>query len=207
MQWMLQTIGFKCVEHFRSDDIPYPACLVKATRDILQKYIDEPVLILEDDLAYTDQCLFEIPDDADAMYLGLSEVGAHPIYNCDSGQSQFQYVSQHTVRIINMLSAHAVLYKSRRYKEAVIESMNNALENKTVNDIHFTRLQPRFNIYGGVKPMFYQSRVFNMTPSWNINVEDQTNIEIHITEDKKCIPVRRYGGKTDNVKYKHELGL
>lgn len=207
MLWMLEAIGFSqdSIEHFKSDPIPYPACLVKATRDILTKYIDIPVLILEDDLAYTNQCIFEIPPDTDAFYLGLSECAAHPVFPHTFGVSQFQYVTSNTVRVMNMLSAHAVLYKTRRYKEAVIEAMNSALSTGIVNDIQLARLQPAFNIYAGVKPMFYQSCVFNIVPSQHhIRVEDQTNIEIKITADKQCIPVRRYGGNTLHVKYPHE---
>lgn len=207
MLWMLESIGFTNIEHFKSDDIPYPRCLVKATLDILKKYIDEPVIILEDDVAYTDQCMFEIPDDTDAFYLGLSECAAHSTREHNAGVSEFEYISSsHTVRVKNMLSAHAVFYKTRRYKEAVIERMEQALAMNYTNDVSFTRLQPLYNVYAGVKPMFYQSRAFNITPFWNINVEDQTNIEIYIDEkEKKCIPIRRYGGKTETVKYNHEL--
>jgi hypothetical protein len=207
MLWMLEAIGFPAerIEHFKSDPIPYPACLVKATRDILEKYIDEPVLLLEDDLAYTNQCMFEIPENTDAFYLGLSECAAHPIYNYNHGRSQFEYVTPNTVRVLNMLSAHAVLYKTRRYKEAVIQGMDQALRTGFINDIMLTRLQPSFQIYAGVKPMFYQSRVFNILPPNQIHVEDQTNLEIHITESKQCIPVRKYGGPTLEIKYPHEL--
>jgi hypothetical protein len=207
MQWMLQAIGFpeSQIIHFKSDPIPYPACLVKATRDILEKYMDEPVLVLEDDLAYTNQCMFEIPADTDAFYLGLSECAAHPTRPCNYGVSQFQFVTPHTVRIMNMLSAHAVLYMTKRYKLAVIEVMNHALRSGIVNDVQLARLQPSYNVYGGVKPMFYQSRVFNIIPPVRPHVEDQTNIEIHITESKQCIPVRHYGGPTECIKYLHEM--
>lgn len=204
MLWMLQNIGFTNIEHFKSDTIPYPRCLVKATIDILKKYIDEPVIVLEDDIAYTDQCMFEIPEDTDAFYLGLSECAAHPTREHNAGMSEFEYVSPHTVRVKNMLSAHAVYYKTRRYKEAVIERMERALAMNFTNDVSFTRLQPLYNVYAGVKPMFYQSRAFNLTDTNTINVEDQTNIQIHISEDKQCSPVRRYGGKTVFVKYEHE---
>jgi hypothetical protein len=204
MLWMLQQIGFTNVEHFKSDDIPYPRCLVKATMDILKKYIDEPVLILEDDLAYTGNCTFEIPEDTDAFYLGLSECATHPVHEYNYGISQFSYVSNNTVRVENMLSAHAVYYKSRRYKEAVIERMERALTLNLTNDVSFTRLQPLYNVYAGVVPMFYQSRAFNLK-QFPCEVEDQTNIEIYIDKDKKCIPIRRYGGPTQSVKYKHEF--
>lgn len=205
MLWMLQSIGFTNIEHFKSDDIPYPRCLVKATLDILKKYIDEPVIVLEDDVAYTDVCMFEIPPDTDAFYLGLSECAAHPTREHNAGISQFEYVSPQTVRVKNMLSAHAVYYKTRRYKEAVIERMENALAMNYTNDVSFTRLQPLFNVYAGVKPMFYQSRAFNLTNGIDINVDDQTNIEIYIDKDKKCIPIRRYGGKTVYVNYIHDI--
>lgn len=205
MLWMLQSIGFTNIEHFKSDDIPYPRCLVKATLDILKKYIDEPIIVMEDDVAYTDQCMFEIPPDTDAFYLGLSECAAHPTREHNDGVSQFEYVSPHTVRVLNMLSAHAVYYKTRRYKEAVIGLLERAYAMNYTNDVSFTRLQPLFNIYAGVKPMFYQSRTMNLTNNIGINVEDQTNIEIHISADKQCIPVRRYGGKTVFAKYLHDL--
>ena len=201
MLWMLQTIGFTNIEHFKSDDIPYPRCLVKATLDILKKYIDEPIILLEDDVAYTDHCMFEIPDDTDAFYLGLSECAAHPVHEHNSGVSEIEYYSPHTVRVKNMLSAHAVFYKTRRYKEAVIERMERALALNLTNDVSFTRLQPFFNIYAGVIPMFYQSRAFNLTNSTGINVEDQTNVQIHISEDTSCKIVRRYGGKTVFANY------
>lgn len=207
MLWMLEAIGFPPdrIEHFKSDPIPYPACLVKATRDILEKYIDEPVLILEDDVAYTNQCMFDIPSDADAFYLGLSECAAHPVHPYNEGISQFRPVNTNTVRVLNMLSGHAILYKTRRYKLAVIEAMNVALQRGIVNDIQLARLQPSFNIYAGVKPMFYQSCVFNIVSPQYVHVEDQTDIEIKITDDNQCVPVRRYGGKTLHVKYPHEL--
>jgi hypothetical protein len=209
MLWLLQTLGFKHIEHFKSDDIPYPRCLVKATRDILQKYIDEPVLLLEDDVAYTDHCLVDIPDDADAFYLGLSESGAaestHPFRECDLCPSQFESISSlHTIQIKNMLSAHAVLYLTRRYKEAVIHAMNRALEHNWTNDISLARLQSHFCIYGSKIPVFYQSRAFNLTVGTCCNVEDQTNIQIEVHDDGKCVPVRRYGGKTAYTKYTHE---
>lgn len=205
MLWMLQSIGFTNIEHFKSDDIPYPRCLVKATLDILKKYIDEPVIVLEDDVAYTDQCMFEIPEDTDAFYLGLSECAAHTTREHNDGISQFEYKSPHTVRVKNMLSAHAVYYKTRRYKEAVIELMERAFMMNYTNDVSFTRLQPLYNIYAGVNPMFYQSRTFNLTNHIGINVEDQTNIQILISEDKQCVPLRRYGGKSVFTKYIHEI--
>jgi hypothetical protein len=206
MLWMLQQIGFTNVEHFKSDAV-YPQSLVQATIDILKKYIDEPVLILEDDVAYTNNCMIDLPEDADAFYLGLSECAGHPTLETNLGISQFEYFSPFTVRVKNMLSAHAVLYIDRRYKEAIIKALEKCLLLNYTNDVSISRVQPLFNVYAGTVPMFYQSRAFNLTPRWNINVEDQTNIEIYVHKDKKCIPIRRYGGLTALVQYKHELKM
>jgi hypothetical protein len=202
--WMLQSIGLTNIEHFKSGDI-YPRSLVQANIDVLKKYIDEPVLIVEDDIAYTDTCVIDLPEDADAFYLGLSECAGHPTLEKNEGLSQFEYVSPYTVRVKNMLSTHAVLYISRRYKEAIIKTLENCLTHNYNLDVSISRVQPLFNVFASTVPIFYQSRAFNLTPRWNINVEDNTNIEIIIDQDKKCTLVRRYGGKADLVKYKHEL--
>ena len=206
MLWLLETVGFSNIEHFKSENIPYPRGLVQATRDILKKYIDEPVLVLEDDIAYTGISTIDIPDGADAFYLGLSECAAHPVFQHHALElSKFEQTSsEHTVRILNMLSAHAILYLSRPYKEAVIEAMEYNLIRGYTNDVSIAHLQPSYNIYASKIPSFYQSRAFNPTHEFNINVEDQTNIQI-VVHDGKCIPVRRYGGKTACVKYLHDL--
>ena len=102
-------------------------------------------MIVEDDIAYTDNCIIDLPEDADAFYLGLSECGGHPTLETNDGVSQFEYVTPYTVRVKNMLSAHAVYYKTRRYKEAVIEKLEHALAMNYTNDVSFTRLQPLFN--------------------------------------------------------------
>jgi hypothetical protein len=205
ISWMLQSIGFTNIEHYKSNSDVYPRSLVQANIEILKKYIDEPVLIVEDDIAYTDNCIIDLPEDADAFYLGLSECAGHPTLETNVGISQFEYVSPYTVRVKNMLAAHAVLYISRRYKEAIIKTLENCVLHNYSSDVSISRVQPLFNVYAGTVPMFYQSRAFNLTPRWDINVEDNTNIQIMIDDDKKCILIRRYGGKAELVKYKHEL--
>jgi hypothetical protein len=208
MSWMLEAIGFppENIEHFKSEAIRYPQCLVKANIDILLKYIDTPVLILEDDLAYTEHGMVEIPDDADAVYLGLSELAGHPTMETYDGVSRFEHVEglSHTVRVLNMLATHAIFYKTRRYKEAVIHALEAAQMRNGTNDLAIARLQPLFRVYASRIPVFYQSRVFNPTPpGWECNVEDQTNIGIYVTDKKECVPFRRYGGKTMCTKYPH----
>ena len=46
---LLKKLGCKDVIHYKSGTEDYPNCLRKANIDILKKYIDEPILIVEDD--------------------------------------------------------------------------------------------------------------------------------------------------------------
>ena len=44
---LLHRIGFKSITHFKSSTEDYPTCLVKATTDILNQYMNnEPVIIV-----------------------------------------------------------------------------------------------------------------------------------------------------------------
>lgn len=45
MDNMLDTIGFKDFTHFKSSTENYPTCLNKATIDILENNLDNPILI------------------------------------------------------------------------------------------------------------------------------------------------------------------
>jgi hypothetical protein len=65
-----------------------------------------------------------------------------------------------------MLTTHAVLYKSRRYKEAVIEIMNGIVGKiGYFNDVAITRIQPSYRVYGYYHPFFYQSSKFGNVAS------------------------------------------
>ena len=174
MDDLLTKIGFTNIEHYTSGTQNYPSCLNDATVDILQHNLDEPVIILEDDVEWTG--IDEIVDeDADAIYLGISKCAGHPTENIDVGSSVFEKWSDSQVRIINMLSAHAILYKSKQYKMAVITKL---LEYKNIvyhTDVLISRIQPNFIVLACKKPLFYQSSRFN-TP----HVEHCTKFEIDI---------------------------
>ena len=57
-----------------------------------------------------------------------------------------------------MLSAHAVLYRSKVYKEKVIEALNSIIGKAGYHsDVAIARLQRSYRIYGYYFPFFYQS--------------------------------------------------
>ena len=171
---LLRRIGFKSITHFKSTTEQYPTCLVKATTDILnQNMNDEPILILEDDIEmYTESITnIDLPENTDAFYLGFSKDGGSKTRNSHEGPSIVGKISDTYIKIFNMLSAHAILYKSKRYKQRVVDALNEIVDKKGYyNDVVLSRLQSDYNIYGYYYPVFYQSVKYDNS----IGVENQT---------------------------------
>lgn len=163
MYELLHTIGFKSIRHYKSGSEAYPTCLVNATVDILNKHMnDEPLIILEDDIEmYKDldsETTIDMPDDCDAFYLGFSKSGGSKTRNSHEGSSIIEKISDKYIQIFNMLGGHAILYKSKRYKERVIKELTVIKEIKgSYNDVVMSRLHPDYKIYGFHYPLFYQS--------------------------------------------------
>jgi len=160
MDSMLATLGFKDIVHYKSGTDGWPKCLNDATVTILTTYMNEPILLLEDDVEFTGVSEFEFVHGADAIYFGLSRSAAHPTLNTSRGPSVFRQYSNTQVRVVNMLAAHAILYITPRYKQAVCDKIR--LNPTTCfNDIAMTRLQPEYRILANKKPSFFQSAKFN----------------------------------------------
>jgi hypothetical protein len=159
MDSLLTRIGFTRIEHYKSSTEAYPSCLVNATIDILQKNMDEPFIFLEDDVEFTDHDTVEIDASADAVYLGLSRFGGSKEINKWEGNAKFAPYSESQVRVLNMLSGHAILYISRRYKQAVIDILT--AYKGYYNDVLMSRIQADYMVLANKTPSFYQSAKFN----------------------------------------------
>ena len=190
MDLLLKNLGFKNVTMFKSGTEAYPTCLVQATIDVLTSRLDdEPFILLEDDVDVTEWWDLNkpliFPQDTDAMYLGFSKCGGSATLNLNDGPSQVSRISNTHIKIHNMLGAHAILYVSRRYKQAVLDEMYEILDKVGhLNDVALSRIQSKYNIYGYHYPMFYQSAAFD-------GPEDITkfryNFETHTPNDKDII--------------------
>jgi len=162
---LLTKMGFQSITHHKSGTESYPTCLVKATIDILKEHLDDDAFILlEDDVETFDvetvvhsEIDLEMPDNTDAFYLGFSKSGGHKSINSHDGWSQIEKISDKHIRILNMLSAHAILYKSKAYKTRVVDELEKVIQTPYYNDVVLARLHPEYNIYGYHYPLFYQS--------------------------------------------------
>ena len=166
---LLHKLGFKHVTMFKSGTETYPLCLTKANYDILNEHLnDEPFILMEDDLELSEwadlDMDFEMPADTDGFYLGLSRYAATHVENYSNGWNSYEVkdVSDKHVRILNMLSTHAILYASKKYKEAVMGMMEYAMNSSHMynHDVLIARIQPDFNVYAYRYPFFYQSDKF-----------------------------------------------
>jgi hypothetical protein len=163
METLIRQIGFPSerVEHYKSSTENYPDCLSKAVIAILTKYMEEPVLILEDDVEFTGVEEFDMVASSDAIYFGLSIAGGHASQNRADGPCQHTPFSESQVRVQNMLGGHAILYMTTAYKQAVIRSFEAHIGQRYHTDVLMSRLHPGFMILANKRPSFYQSSRFN----------------------------------------------
>jgi hypothetical protein len=137
-----------------TDGVPYSG-IAKSNAKALRAASSYPFILFEDDarpLAYRDS--IEVPNDADAVYLGLVAgfvpLGAEPVVGYDG-----------VYKVQSPFGIHAVVYVTKRYADAA-KTVADAVvtgqygdTSKSIVDVAYTDLANTFNIYA-VDPMFYQ---------------------------------------------------
>ena len=146
------------------DQGPYSGVLSMIS--IMQKRLQgefKPFILLEDDCSPTEWFRYKIPIpyDTDALYLGLSKYGLHPQLNHGIPQTECKAVEGYPelVRLLNMLSNHAILFMSKRWTENCLECFQKVVKcakNPREYDIEQCRTMSHFNVYGLRQPLFYQ---------------------------------------------------
>ena len=156
MKKLFKTCGFE--SHYRIDAEYTPNSLAGCS---LSHYnalneVEPPFILFEDDCIVKNfKPIIEIPDDADAVYLGISSWGR---MNSHSGPFvQYEDLGDGLLRIYNMLSAHAILYLNQEYVSLCSRISEQATSIADHQDIGFAEIQRYFNVYAFDDPMFYQS--------------------------------------------------
>lgn len=125
---------------------------------------NDPILILEDDVCDSQyyKNIVDVPADCDAIYFGYSNWAADPIRAkmsmLDSPASATK--KNNFYQIKNVTSAHAILYISKKYKEACAIEAKKYLYELSGNrhcDVVYAKLQNKFNVYATPQPYFYQN--------------------------------------------------
>jgi hypothetical protein len=116
-----------------------------------------PFIILEDDCVANLNFggSIDIPDDTDAMYLGISHWGRY--LNHSGPYVHIKKVNDECLKIYNMLATHAILYWTQDYVnicEKIAHYHGYQIENHV--DIGFAEVQKYFNVYALDNPLFKQ---------------------------------------------------
>ena len=120
-----------------------------------------PFLMLEDDITFTDGAeSVDVPDDADILYVGLS--------NCSMNDHQYHHSNYYTtvegypevVRIKHMLASHGILICSPLGAAAIQRTMLEIFLSDQPWDIPLAFLQPFYNVYALRKPWVYQDSAY-----------------------------------------------
>lgn len=156
---ILKNLGFTRVHRF--DAIRHEAgriigCAL-SHHAILSMDIEPPFIILEDDCALNRKFKneVEIPDNADALYLGISHWGR---YIGHSGPFvHITKINNEIVRVHNMLATHAIMYLSKEYVDVCRRvAYHHGYEIEDHLDIGFAEIHKLYNVYSFDEPIFRQ---------------------------------------------------
>tara|TARA_B100000035_G_scaffold126966_1_gene108055 strand:+ start:2868 stop:3509 length:642 start_codon:yes stop_codon:yes gene_type:complete len=158
VQKSLEQLGFKNIIRFSAhkETIGKKGCAISHVYALEE--VEPPFLLIEDDCLpkeFVDE--IEFPDDADAVYLGISSWGR---MNSHSGPFvQYGEVEEHPhlLRIYNMLSTHAILYLNSDYIDLCRRIAYQSYLIADHLDIGFAEVQRYYDIYAYDNPLFYQT--------------------------------------------------
>ncbi len=131
------------------------------------KQFDGPFLVLEDDVELTFlNSKINVPDDANAVYLGNSQHGlefnnAYPLYPEKPNNgitanvlSDVYSKNKDLYRVLSMSSAHAILYINDVYRTIVENSCKWGIEQNVCHDTYLATVQRLAYVYAYNEPMF-----------------------------------------------------
>lgn len=116
-------------------------------------------LILEDDCLPTQwyRDTFEVPDDADVVFLGIS-TGTTDVHT-----PKYEKLSDDIYKLNDMTSMHAVLYLTAAGRQWLKNAHDLTAEEKIGFDMATAKLMPTVKVYGLNRPLWYQSSVPEQT--------------------------------------------
>ena len=192
----LKFSSFARVPGFYSGDGPdhHRIGCAKSQISILKQMLDRedftPFILFEDDIDLRKNfnsldLLVDIPDDADALYLGLSVSGtgsgSHKSgWFCEPAVAGKYNNLNNIHKVTNMLNAHAILYLSKKYTETVYLAQHLALADSEIvaGDCAVAYyVNKNFNVFALDEPIFYQNDLmdrhfFTQDKSTNVTVDD-----------------------------------
>lgn len=161
--------GFFNIEFVRSvPDVSSTNSLSLTNLEILKKEMDsdKPFIIFEDDIEFSRHITeIDVPDDASAVYLGVSKwVYPHPYDTLL--KPNFQIIENNIcnikdydddlTQIAGVTSTHGILFKDRKYIRKFIDNMQPVMERCVAHDLVFATIHQEYTVYALKDPIVYQ---------------------------------------------------
>jgi len=159
IEQQLSDLGFKNVTRINAvEDKKNGRVGLSKSQLMALSQVSAPFIVLEDDADPNSfEPVIEVPDDADAVYLGNSQWG---LQSSHAGfYLKYKKVEGYPkiLRIFNMLSSHAILYLNQEYVRVCQRTTKYCAETYPMPmDVPFAMIQRFFNIYAVNDPMFIQ---------------------------------------------------
>jgi len=188
MRKLLKECGFETVIRVEGPYKPEnPPAGCAGAHHVGLSEIDPPFILFEDDcLLHNFKSVIEVPDNADAIYLGTSQWARY--FSFSGPFLHYDIENDDVVRVYNMLGGHAILYLTKDYVRMCQRISYHASEIIGYNqDTGFAEVQKYFNIYSVNDPFFKQSGYNNAVTSCKI-----TDVGIHVSDSQRFF---------DSVKY------
>ena len=163
----LYNLGYGQVTKYEGVSSPRKGCDKSHHKLLSDPNVKTPFIIFEDDIVpMRADHIFEVPDNADALYLGTS---------CWSRQWDFwmydaviySEYSDDIVKINNMLCTHAVVVLTENYRDIMRRCNAYSLRqehNDVCGDQYIVELMKLFNVYAVDNPVFaQQGKYFDYT--------------------------------------------
>lgn len=155
----LKDLGFKNINRIDAvEDKNNGRVGLSKSQFIALSQVVAPFIVLEDDAdpKYFKETI-EIPDDADAVYLGNSQWGLMQSHTGFYLKYKKIKGYKDVYRIYNMLSSHAILYLNQDYVKMCQRTTKYCAEEYSMPmDVPFAMIQRFYNIYTINKPLFVQ---------------------------------------------------
>jgi GR25 family glycosyltransferase involved in LPS biosynthesis len=162
----LNGLGFKDIRRFDAilGKDKTQGCAMSHQAILKEIDIDGPFIVFEDDIDVNDSFnpIIDVPEDADAVYLGLSMFALNGITTEEDLIAD--RVNDSVYRIYNMLAAHSILYIKKDYYKFISKAIDAMLNAEPLSQLKSCRNQDNaraetmkyFNIYALNHPLFYQ---------------------------------------------------
>jgi len=183
----LKALGFRDIRRFDAilGKDKTEGCAMSHQAILKEMDIDGPFIVFEDDIEINNSFnpIIDVPEDADAVYLGLSAFALNG--NKTDQDLVADRVDDSIYRIYNMLAAHAILYVKKDYYKFISKAIDAMLKANRNQDNARADTMKYFNVYALNHPLFYQDGKHRKVTRFDLDTVRVRPYKKQLPNDKK----------------------